>query len=146
MGKKKKNKKPKPEVEEKKEAAREGTDEDTDEDAPEDFLCALTLQILRDPAIAGSLFVCFCDFSQLDGLFIQHTLYAAIADCGHTFERRAILQWLQANSVCLICQKDLGSKTERLNHLVRNYALKAVIERFLEERPKQKMRKRYLGD
>lgn len=62
MGKKKKKKKPKPEVEEKKEAVCEGTDEDTDEDAPEDFMCALTLQIMKDPAIAGSLFVCFCVF------------------------------------------------------------------------------------
>lgn len=89
------------------------------------------------------MFLCFF---LLDGLLTPHILYTAIADCGHTFERRAIVQWLQANSVCPICQKELGSKTERLNHLVRNYALKAVIERFLEERPKQKMRKRYLGD
>lgn len=67
---------------------------------PEEFLCPMTQSIMKEPV----------------------TL-----ECGHTFERSAIISWVSIKSVCPLCKRNLPSPVATTI----NWSLKSLIEKFL---------------
>jgi hypothetical protein len=70
---------------------------------PQNYRCPLTLQLMEDPVNDG---------------------------CGHCFERRAILDWLEFNEMCPISRKPMDQ-----NNLFHNGLLKARIQEWKEDHP-----------
>jgi U-box domain len=70
---------------------------------PPNYLCPLTLLVMDDPVNDG---------------------------CGHCFERRAILDWLEYRDVCPISRKPIA-----YDSLFRNGHLKARIQQWKEDHP-----------
>lgn len=75
----------------------------SDDRPPQNYRCPLTLQVMDDPVNDG---------------------------CGHCFERRAILDWLEYRQVCPISRKPLSE-----DGLFRNGSLKFRIQEWKEEHP-----------
>ena len=71
-------------------------------DAPDAFLCPITYEIMRDPVV--------------------------VAD-GHSYERKAIEQWLEKRSRSPMTAKPLTSKALATNHI-----LKSITDNFLLSR------------
>jgi len=44
-----------------------------------------------------------------------------VTNCGHTFEKKAIEDWLKNNKECPVCKVEINST-------VSNYTLKAIIQ------------------
>ena len=44
-----------------------------------------------------------------------------VLNCGHSFEKSAIEDWLEMNNICPICRKDVIS-------IVPNYTLKTMLK------------------
>lgn len=70
-------------------------------EVPEEFFCPLTLEIMKYPVMSRT---------------------------GHSFERQAIFEWLQANTVCPLTRKPMS-----LSRLVTNAALQERIAAWCEE-------------
>ena len=56
-----------------------------------------------------------------------------IPECGHSFEKKAIADWLKKYPTCPMCRKGTNP-----DHLVPNYQLKNVIEQYKANKLKQK--------
>jgi len=77
-------------------------DGDDDEEVNSPFMCPITLQIMEDPVITPH---------------------------GITYERQAILDWIEKKRTCPITQKPLGAE-----ELITCYALKSAIEDYKKMR------------
>ena len=75
---------------------------DDDADVPDAFLCPITYEIMKDPVVAAD---------------------------GHSYERKAIEQWLEKKSRSPMTGKPLASKVLTSNHI-----LKSMIEDLIRER------------